>query len=113
MEPTRRQTGEKGQKYFVRQIIEEIHTLLTGQALIEMNLKTLNCFVLAINDIADTLALDGMYVWLRSALTLATTNALFGSYNPMRSYSELVRFYWYVSNIICSSNRLPNIDKKD
>jgi hypothetical protein len=61
-----------------------------------MNLCTLNGFASMLNSIGDTFLVDGLYTWLRSTLTLSTTNTLFGSHNPMRSQPDLSDLYWYV-----------------
>jgi hypothetical protein len=97
MEPTKRELKDAREPSFVQQVLKEIHTSLTGDSLIQMNLSTLNRFVSTVNDISDAFAVESLYVWLRSILTMATTNSLFGSHNPMRSRPDLIGLYWYVA----------------
>lgn len=94
MERTRRQQQHPKAPSFVQQVIKEIYISLSGQALVDMNLCTLNGFASMLNGINDTFSVEGLYTWLRSTLTLATTNTLFGSHNPMRSQPELSSLYW-------------------
>jgi hypothetical protein len=89
MEPTRRQQQDPKAPRFVQQVIKEIYISLSGQSLVDMNLCTLNGFVSMLNGINDTFSVECLYTWLQSTLTLAITNTLFGSRNPMRSQPEL------------------------
>jgi len=94
MEPTRRQQQDPKAPSFVQQVIKEICVSLSGQALVDMDLCTLNGFASMLNGINETFSVDALYFWLRSTLTLATTNTLFGSHNPMRSQPDLGGLYW-------------------
>jgi hypothetical protein len=94
MEPTRRQEQDPKVPSFVQQVIKEIYISFSGQALVVMNLSTLNGFASMLNCINDTFSVESLYTWLRSTLTLATTNTLFGSHNPMRSQPDLSGLYW-------------------
>jgi hypothetical protein len=94
MEPTRRQQQDPTAPSFVQQVIKEIYVSLSGQALVDMDLCTLNGFASMLNGINETFSIEGLYIWLRSTLTLATTNTLFGSHNPMRSQPDLGGLYW-------------------
>jgi len=98
MEPTRRRPKDAKEPCFVQQIIKEIHTSLTGEALDQLNLATLNSFAVIFNDTDDSFGIDSLYTWLRSILTTATTDSLFGSHNPMRTDPNLMDSYWYVSS---------------
>ncbi len=94
MEPTRRQQQDLKAPSFVQQVIKEMYLSLSGQALVDMNLCRLNGFASMLNGINQTFSIEGLYVWFRSTLTLATTNTLFGSHNPMRSQPDLSGLYW-------------------
>ncbi|KAE9372552.1 cytochrome P450 [Stipitochalara longipes BDJ] len=98
MEPTRRKPENAKAPSFVQQVIKEIYTSLSGGSLVHMNLNTLNSFASVLNSIHDTTLVEGLYVWLRSTLTLATTNSMFGAYNPMRLQPHLIDFYWDFEN---------------
>lgn len=94
MEPTRRKLNTNSPR-FVHQVIQEIHTSLTGKALTELSLHTLNSFVPAVNNISSPCTIQSLYIWLRSTLTMATTDSLFGLHNPMRSDPKIIHSYWY------------------
>jgi hypothetical protein len=101
MEPTRRKPETAKTPSFVQQVIKEIYTSLSGETLLDMNISTLNGFISTLNDVQDAISLDDLYKWLRSTLTIATTNSLFGSHNPMRLDQDLIDSYWQV---VCRSS---------
>jgi hypothetical protein len=96
MEPTRREPEYAKAPSFVQQVIKEIYTSFSGESLVDMNLSTLNGFASVLNGISGAFSVDGLYRWLRSTLTLATTDSIFGSHNPMKLQPELIGLYWYV-----------------
>lgn len=101
---SRRNANKRTQKAlsFVQQVIKEIYTSLSGQDLGELNLSTVNGIADVLNRIDDTFVVDGLYIWLRSTLTMATKNSLFGSHNPMKGLTDQIGLYWYVdSKISC------------
>ncbi|TVY15750.1 Cholesterol 7-alpha-monooxygenase [Lachnellula arida] len=98
MEPTRRTPKDPMEPSFVQEVLKEIHTSLTGEALNELNLATLNSFAATINAAEDPFRIESLYVWLRSNFTIATTDHLFGPHNPMRSSPNMVESYWEFEN---------------
>ena len=108
MEPTKRTSKDAKTPSFVKQVIRDIYTSLSGENLVDMSLSTLNGVTSVFNGIHGPLSVDGLYLWLRSILTVATTTSLFGSHNPMSSHPELIDFYWYcqsrASNLHISNN---------
>lgn len=74
------------------------HALQTGDALLEMNTRALNCFAGFLDEIGKNdqgkgkdeleVRLSG---WIRHTFTLATSAAIFGPDNPIRQDHTLIR----------------------
>lgn len=94
MAPTRRTPKDPTEPSFVQEVLKEIHTSLTGEALNQLNLATLNSFAATMNAAEDPFRIESLYIWLRSNFTIATTDHLFGPHNPMRSKPNMVESYW-------------------
>ena len=94
MEPTKPKPEHAKKPSFVQQVIKEIYSSLSGECLMAMNLSTLNGVASVLNAVNDTVSVNGLYIWLRSILTLATTDSLFGKHNPMRLQPHLISLYW-------------------
>lgn len=77
--------------------IKIIYGGMAGQSLLHLNLS-------ALGNIADRMnAIDGrevqvedLYLWNRELLTLASTDSLYGSRNPLKADKSLIDAYWLV-----------------
>lgn len=86
-----------GMPTFMDAIIKAIHTSMLGEHLHKMNADALNHVAVSINELGEETEVDGLYLWLRQTLTMATTTALLGSHNPMIEDPSLVDDLWYVT----------------
>ncbi|CAG8982251.1 hypothetical protein HYALB_00004485 [Hymenoscyphus albidus] len=85
--------GEK-EASMLRESSKAIHESLTGENLHRTNLKALESISLIINGIDGCFTSDSLFRWLRLTLTLATSDALYGSQNPFRINKSLIESLW-------------------
>jgi hypothetical protein len=72
----------------------EMHGAMLGENLHKMNANALSDVAASINKISKEFETPSLYLWLRSMMTLATSNSLLGSHNPLRSDPSLVDALW-------------------
>lgn len=79
---------------FLGAAITAMHTAMVGEHIHKMNASALGDIAASINNIGNEFETQSLYLWLRSMMTLATTNSLLGSHNPIRSDPGLVESLW-------------------
>lgn len=77
-----------------------IHPAMTGDHLHRMNANALNYISKDINKISGQGSLEhaNLWLWLRDLVTMATSEALYGSKNPLRQDRSLLEDVWWVAN---------------
>jgi hypothetical protein len=73
-----------------------VHAALVNEHLHKMNAVMLNEIATFVNGIDGVFEVDSLYLWIRSTLTMATSNMLLGSHNPLKRDPTLVDSLWYV-----------------
>ena len=68
--------------------------LTPGPALWDMNARVLSNISVLLNGIGDKFETKAIYLWLRDAFTIATSEALFGSNNPLSRDKSLRDRFW-------------------
>lgn len=80
--------------HILREFDKVIHESLMGDSLHKTNISALDAIALSINGIVNSFAPDSLFLWLRNTLTMATSDALFGSKNPLKTNPSLVDSLW-------------------
>jgi hypothetical protein len=86
--------GDEKTPSFLHEWAKEIHGAMAEKHLNKMNANVLHSVALAVNGFGKTFELDSLFYWLRNTMTLATTDALYGSHNPLRFDNSLVDALW-------------------
>jgi hypothetical protein len=73
-----------------------VHGALAAEHLHKMNATMLNEVGTYMNGLAGTFEVDSLYLWIRNTITMATSDMLFGSHNPVKQDPTLVDSLWYV-----------------
>jgi len=79
---------------FLHQLVKELHGAMTDKYLNKMNANALNSVALAVNGFGKTFEPDSLFYWLRTMMTLATSDTLYGSHNPLKFDPSLENALW-------------------
>lgn len=93
MVPMAKPATEK-EPHMLREFVKVIHESLIGESLHKTNIAALGGIAASINGIEKCFAPDSLFLWLRDTLTLATSDALFGSRNPLKTNTSLIDSLW-------------------
>ncbi|KAE9365750.1 cytochrome P450 [Stipitochalara longipes BDJ] len=86
--------GDEKTPSFLHEFVKELHGAMAEKYLNKMNANALERVSATVNDFGKTFKTDSLYYWLRTMMTLATSDALFGSHNPLRLDESLVDSIW-------------------
>ncbi|KAE8450494.1 hypothetical protein EG329_006224 [Mollisiaceae sp. DMI_Dod_QoI] len=86
--------GDEKTPSFLSEFVREIHGAMVGKYLHKMNADALNEVAVTVNRLGETFETESLYYWLRKTMTVATTDALLGSHNPLKHDSSLVDALW-------------------
>ncbi|OHW95334.1 prostacyclin synthase [Colletotrichum incanum] len=67
---------------------------MAGQSLLGLNISAVGKVAASMNEIGDDVVVENLYRWNRQMFTLASTDSLYGSMNPMRADRRLIDAYW-------------------
>ncbi|GKT48272.1 cholesterol 7-alpha-monooxygenase [Colletotrichum spaethianum] len=67
---------------------------MAGQSLLGLNISAVGQVAASLNEIGDDVEVEDLYTWTRQMFTLASTDSLYGSRNPLREDKRLVNAYW-------------------
>ncbi|CZR62543.1 related to cytochrome P450 7B1 [Phialocephala subalpina] len=90
--------GDEKNPGFLAQFLKEIHEAMRGEYLHKMNADVLNGVAVTINELGKTFEPESLFYWLRGTITVATSNALFGSFNPFKDDPALGDALWDFDN---------------
>ncbi len=71
-----------------------LHQAMQPEHLHRMNAAALNYIAESLNAVDAPIQIPNLYLWLRDLMTFATTEALYGSENPLRGRKDLVEDLW-------------------
>ncbi|TVY81776.1 25-hydroxycholesterol 7-alpha-hydroxylase [Lachnellula suecica] len=74
--------------------IKGVHESMLGEHLSKINSYALKSVVASIDEMGDTFEAKSLYFWLRTMMTMVTSDSLFGSYNPLKLNPSLVDSAW-------------------
>jgi hypothetical protein len=80
-------------------VVNAMRPALEGAGLDGMNEKVIGYLVKSVDDLPTAAPFD-FHGWCRSALTVSSTDAVYGPLNPYRS-KELQDAFWYVFHLGC------------
>jgi hypothetical protein len=86
--------GDDKKPSFLHEFVKEIHGAMSETHLKKMNGNALGSFAAMANGFGKTFETSGLYYWIRATMTMATSDALFGSHNPLRDDPSLVDSLW-------------------
>jgi hypothetical protein len=86
--------GDEKNPSFLAEFARDLHAAMIPTYLNKMNANVLRRVALAINEIGETFEPESLFYWLRMMMTLATSDALFGSHNPLKYDGSLVDALW-------------------
>lgn len=93
MVPVRFAGDEKNPSFLV-EFVKELHGAMIPIHLNKMNANVLRHIALTVNEIGKTFEPDSLFYWIRRRMTMATSDALFGSHNPLKFDDSLVNALW-------------------
>lgn len=88
--------GDEKTPSFIAEFVKAVHEAMQVEYLHKMNADALNAVATEINGLGQTFEPESLYYWLRGALTVATSNALYGPFNPLKQDPALIDALWYV-----------------
>ncbi|KAJ0313153.1 hypothetical protein COL516b_000080 [Colletotrichum fioriniae] len=74
--------------------VKSIYGGMAGQSLLGLNISAVRGIATALNEIGDDVEVANLYKWNRELFTLASTDSLYGSKNPLRVDKKLIEAYW-------------------
>lgn len=88
--------ADRKESSFLREVHKaSIEQMKPGPVLQRMNAAVLRNLAAEFNGIGTgRVEKDSLWLWLRDSFTLATSTALFGSENPLKSDSSLIKSFW-------------------
>jgi hypothetical protein len=86
--------GDEKTPSFLHEFVKELHGSMVEKHLNKMNGNVLHTVAVTINEFGKTFETNSLYYWLRTMMTLATSDALFGSHNPLKFDPSLVDALW-------------------
>lgn len=86
--------GDEKRPGFLDTFVREIHGAMVGEHLYKMNKDALEEVAKTFNGVGRTFETGSLYIWLRDMMTMATSNALLGSHNPMKDDPSLMDALW-------------------
>jgi hypothetical protein len=86
--------GDDKTPSFLAEFVKELHGAMAEKHLGKMNASALQRVANTVNEIGTTFETESLYLWLRNMMTVATSDALFGSRNPLRRDQSLVDAIW-------------------
>ena len=89
-----RYAGDEKTPSFLDEFVKELHGAMAEKYLNKMNANALQRVSDTVNGFGETFETDSLYYWLRTRMTLATSDALFGSHNPLRQDESLAEAIW-------------------
>ncbi|GKT81256.1 prostacyclin synthase [Colletotrichum tofieldiae] len=66
---------------------------MAGQSLLGLNISAVGKVAARMNEIGGNVVVEDLYRWNREMFTLASTDSLYGSMNPMRADKRLIEAY--------------------
>jgi hypothetical protein len=85
----------------VPQVMHAIKGAMQGQSLYRMNVKALKYIAVRLNSIGEEgWKMPNLYLGLRDFMTMATSEGLYGSDNPVRKDPSLIDAIWYVQSTL-------------
>ncbi|KAG9230466.1 cytochrome P450 [Amylocarpus encephaloides] len=69
---------------FMDEAHKVIHESLNGPPLQKMNTDMLNTLSVSFNELGDSFQPESLFLWLRTMMTMATADTLFGTHNPLK-----------------------------
>jgi hypothetical protein len=95
MEPFRAAPNSEKEPPMITEIVQAIHAAMQPKYLHTMNAKALEYVADALHSVPDNgMDIANLYLWLRELITIATTEALYGSENPWKKDPALVDALW-------------------
>ena len=91
-----RYPGDEKTPSFLNEYVKALHGAMVEKYLNSMNTEALQRVSDTLNAFGETFETDSLYYWLRTMMTLATSDALFGTHNPLRKDESLVDAIWCV-----------------
>ncbi|KAK4446199.1 cytochrome P450 [Podospora aff. communis PSN243] len=81
--------------------MHRIKSAMQGENLLRMNVRALGFIAEGLNEVGkEGKKVGGLYGWLRDFMTLATSEGIYGSDNPIRGRMDLVEALWDFENNI-------------
>ncbi|KXH60716.1 hypothetical protein CSAL01_04294 [Colletotrichum salicis] len=74
--------------------VKSLYGGMAGQSLLTLNISAVGGIATALNEIGDDVEVADLYMWNRELFTLASTDSLYGSKNPLRVDKKLIEEYW-------------------
>ncbi|OHF00841.1 hypothetical protein CORC01_03915 [Colletotrichum orchidophilum] len=74
--------------------VKIIYGGMAGQSLLGLNVSAVGGIAAVLNEIGDDMEIADLYKWTREVFTLASTDSLYGSKNPLRADKKLIAAYW-------------------
>ncbi|TVY91823.1 Lanosterol 14-alpha demethylase [Lachnellula willkommii] len=89
-----RAPGTLGKPALMDEFNKEMHGSMLGEHLHKMNRVALLDIAASVNAIGEGFEAKSLYRWVRSVMTIATTDSLLGSHNPIKADPTLVDLLW-------------------
>jgi hypothetical protein len=85
----------EGGENYISAIHQSIYSALApGPALLEMNSRVLSTMARCLDDMGTHQQPKSLYHWTRDVLTIAASEALYGSKNPVSDNPKLIECLW-------------------